>query len=100
LKLGFECTRSVDNVSLHKTFSTQLNFRHLFVFAWEALQMSKTWSCEPEIRGGRSQIFRLRSCYKSFESESESEISFKFENLTSVRKHQCNQNLAMFVLKQ
>jgi len=29
-----------------KHFAQRLNIRHLFVFVWEALQMTKTWSHE------------------------------------------------------
>jgi len=43
----FALTRRVDNVSsLPKTSCTKLNIRRLFGFVWEALQMTKVWSCE------------------------------------------------------
>ena len=32
--------------SLHKTLCTKLNIRNLFVYVREALQMTKSWSCE------------------------------------------------------
>ena len=42
LIFSFAYTRSVDNVSsLHNTFYTKVNIRHLLAFVWEALQMIK-----------------------------------------------------------
>jgi len=47
-------TRRVDNVSSPpKTLCTKLNIRYLFGFVWEALQITKVWSCEPEMNGFR-----------------------------------------------
>jgi len=43
----FALTGRVDNVfSLSKSFCKKLNIKHLFGFVWEALQITKVWSCE------------------------------------------------------
>jgi len=43
----FALTKRVYSVSsLPKTLRTKLNITHLFGFVWEALQMTKVWSCE------------------------------------------------------
>jgi len=46
LIFSFTYTRCIDNMpSLHKTFYTRL-ILCIYFFVWEALQMTKTWSCE------------------------------------------------------
>jgi len=53
---SFGCTRSVGNVSsLHKTYCTKFHITHIFTFVWEALQMTKTWSCGECQRQSRSR---------------------------------------------